>query len=760
MKRLVLFLLIAGIALSSCSRDPKAERDKYYNSGQKYLNDKRYEEASIEFRNALRIDREHVLSYLGIAKAFQQMGDHQNAIDAYQQVVRIDGKNVTAKLRIGEYLLASGSGNPSLYKRAQQMAEEILQIEPSNVEALILSGKLYGVQDETDKSIQMFEKALSIEPDNLSATMNLAAAQFKNNDLNKAEATFKAALQKHPEAVEAHLAIAVFYASTQRTQEAENHLRKAFNFSPADPRCLYALATFYLSAKRLDEAEGVFKEAIAAKPKEMEPRWGLANFYFRQGRQNQGIDVLNEALKINPGNRAALLRLAEVYVSQNNPAKAEECIRPVLAANKNDAQAHHLQGMIFRRRQENDKAMNEFETAIKLDASLLLAYLEKANLLLMHGELDNCETTLKAALQRNKNFIPARGAYARLLAIRRRPQEALQQAEEVLAQAPNNEDAIAGRAEALRITGKLSESRKDWIRLCEINPQNSLYWYRLGVIETMESDTESALKHFRKAVELQPGLVLAINDITYLYVKAGQFEAALSELDRLEKLSSPKDEIHRYRGQVYLAKGDSQSAEAEFRKSIEINPQNYQNYILLGNLNVQKKNIPQAIKEVDQLISKNNKLPYAFLMKAYYLQIAKDASGAMSNYRKVLELDKENPVAANNLAWLMCEGNINLEEAQSLAKVARKKAPDDPEVADTLGWIYYKLKNYTLAVDQLLFSINNRKQPSALHYYHLGMALYGKGDLAPAKQNLRKALELNPGITGADEIRAILKRSN
>ena len=197
---------------------------------------------------------------------------------------------------------------------------------------------------------------------------------------------------------------------------------------------------------------------------------------------------------------------------------------------------------------------------------------------------------------------------------------------------------------------------------------------------------------------------------------------------------------------------------SEFRKTIEINPKNYQTYILLGQLNVQRNNLPQAVKEVDQLIAKNDKLPAAFLLKAYYLQLAKNNAGAMENYRKALKLDPDNAAANNNLAWLLSESGTGLEEALSLAKAARKKNPEDPEVADTLGWIYYKMKNNTLAVDQLLFSVNNRKQPKAEAYYHLGMAYYAKGDLMLAKQTLRKSLELDPSFSGADEARKILKQ--
>ncbi len=757
MKRLALFTLIISVALSGCSRDSKVKRDKYFASGQIYLENKKYEEAAIEFRNALQLDIGHTPSHLAIAKAFQQMGDHQNAVIAFQQVIKLDGKNVEARLQLGDYLILAGAKTPGLLRQAQQMAEEALKLQPSNVEALILLGNAYSSQNQIDKSIVQIKKALSLNPGNLKALVSLGNAYLKNKDTESAENTFKEAVQQHPDSTQPHLAIAVFYAAASRAAEAENHLKKAFDLAPADPRCLYALATFYISAKKPSEAEKVFMEAIALNPKDREPRWGLAMFYFQQGLADKGASALQEVLEVNPGDHMAQLRFAELYLSQNNEAKAEEIIRSLLAAYKNDPEAHYLQGRLLLQRQAADKALAEFDTAIRLDAALFPPYMAKANLQMARGDLQGAQSTLDAVLPYDRNNMVARAALAKVLAFRQKPQDALQWAEEVLRAMPDNEDALIGRAEALRLQGNLEEAGKDYQKLCDLRPKNAFYWHRLGMVEILRGQSSLALTHFRKALEVRPDFITAISDILSIHLKGKKFDAALAELDRLSAFSSPRDELHRLRGQVYLAKGDLSEGEREFRKAIEVNPQNYQSYILLAQLSMQRKDVLQALKEVDQLIARNDKLAAAFFLKADYLRVSNDVPGAIANYRRALQLDPDAPVTANNLAWLLCESNINLDEALSLARLARKAAPENPDIADTLGWIYYKKKNYTLAVDQLLFSLNGRRQPASENYYRLGMAYYAKGDLVLAKQALRKSLELSASFPGADEARKILK---
>ena len=755
-KALILFL-IPFVILSGCSRDPMGQRDKYFASGQKYLDNKKYEEASIEFRNALRIDDGHIPSYLGIAKAFQQMGNHQGAVAAFQQVIKLDGKNIEARLRVGEYQIAAGISDPQIFKQAQQMAEEVLKVAPSNIEALLLLGNAYAGQKEIDMSVRQYEKVLALDPDNLKATLNLAAAELRKNDLVQAEAMFDQALQKHPEAIEAHLAIAAFYLSDKRIQETENQLKQAFDIDPSDSRSVYALVSFYRSQNMTDDAEQVYKQAILKRPQDREPRWGLANFYIQQKKPAAAIEVLNEMLGKNPEDINAKLRIAELYMNQKDAAKADEEVRSVLALNKNTPEAHYLLGRLMLSKSDSAQAAQEFDAAIRLNPSMPAPYLEKANMLISSGDLQGAQGVLEALLQRDRSNLLVRGALAKVLAQLQKPRDALQQAQAVLASMPYNEDAIVASGDALRTLGKLQEAKVEYIKLSELQPQNPYYWHRLGSVEAMLGDSVSASVHFRKAVELRPEFTAAINDYINQFLAAKHYDAALKELDRLMNTSAPQDEIHRFRGQVYLSKENIPAAEAEFQKAVEINPQNYQIYILLGQLNLGRNNLPQAIREVDRLLSKNNKLAPAFLLKGYYLQIAKDIPGAIINYRKSLELDPENAVAANNLAWLLCENANDLEEAISLAKIAKKKQPEDPEVADTLGWVYYKMKNYTLAADQLLFSVNNRKQPKAAHYYRLGMALYAKGDLVLAKQSLKKALELDPLFSDAEEARNILK---
>jgi tetratricopeptide (TPR) repeat protein len=124
-------------------------------------------------------------------------------------------------------------------------------------------------------------------------------------------------------------------------------------------------------------------------------------------------------------------------------------------------------------------------------------------------------------------------------------------------------------------------------------------------------------------------------------------------------------------------------------------------------------------------------------------------------YERVLSIDPEAPVAANNLAWMYVETNGNLDVALQLAQTATRALPDDPTVSDTLGWIYYKKNLPNLALPPLVKSVEKGPDNPEYHF-HLGLAYSKTGDAQKARTHLERALKLKPDFKGADEARRVL----
>ncbi|MCZ2153552.1 MAG: tetratricopeptide repeat protein, partial [Bryobacterales bacterium] len=130
---------------------------------------------------------------------------------------------------------------------------------------------------------------------------------------------------------------------------------------------------------------------------------------------------------------------------------------------------------------------------------------------------------------------------------------------------------------------------------------------------------------------------------------------------------------------------------------------------------------------------------------------------ATAAYQKALQIDTENIVALNNLAYMQAESGGDLDLALRYAETAKRKAPSNLQIDDTLGWIYVKKNLNDNAL--VIFRDLVKKQPeNATFRYHLGVAYAQRGDTAKAKEELNAALRSNPTSKEAEQIRKVLAK--
>jgi Flp pilus assembly protein TadD len=132
-----------------------------------------------------------------------------------------------------------------------------------------------------------------------------------------------------------------------------------------------------------------------------------------------------------------------------------------------------------------------------------------------------------------------------------------------------------------------------------------------------------------------------------------------------------------------------------------------------------------------------------------------DTARAMATYRKALQLDPNQSVAANNLAYMMVESGQDTDVALSLAQTARRSMPNAPNSADTLAWIYYYKGTYASARDLLEDALKAEPENAAMQY-HLGMIYCRLNDKADAVLHLKRAAALAPHSTAARQAAAAL----
>ena len=135
-----------------------------------------------------------------------------------------------------------------------------------------------------------------------------------------------------------------------------------------------------------------------------------------------------------------------------------------------------------------------------------------------------------------------------------------------------------------------------------------------------------------------------------------------------------------------------------------------------------------------------------------------DTAKARTNYEEALRINPGLAAAQNNLAWSYAQDGGDLDKALRLALAAHSALPDSPEIADTLGWVYYKKGMMGQAIPLLQVGAQGMPRKALVHY-HLGAAYYRTGNLVQARQELRTAIAIGGNFPGADDARHLLKAS-
>lgn len=126
---------------------------------------------------------------------------------------------------------------------------------------------------------------------------------------------------------------------------------------------------------------------------------------------------------------------------------------------------------------------------------------------------------------------------------------------------------------------------------------------------------------------------------------------------------------------------------------------------------------------------------------------------AIEAYRKALELDPTNMIAANNLAYSYAENGEDLDRAKQLAEEAVASARTNPNYLDTLGYVRWKRGETKPAIQAFEQAV--RIQPIPIRRAHFGMALAKEKIARPrAFREISFALREEPELAQDAEILA------
>lgn len=209
-------------------------------------------------------------------------------------------------------------------------------------------------------------------------------------------------------------------------------------------------------------------------------------------------------------------------------------------------------------------------------------------------------------------------------------------------------------------------------------------------------------------------------------------------------------------GMIASQTGKPQEAENAYKKALEKEPNRTRAERLLYDQYVQTGKFDEAIKILDDQIKKNPSDRGPYTLKGTLYERQGKTEEAKQSYTLALQGDPNQDIAANNLAVLLSEQGTDLTTALGYAQGVRKRHPEDPNLADTLAWVYYKMGRAILAKEPAQFAAS--KQPgNPLFQYHLGMIYRANNERAEAQEALKKAISSPQDFKEKGDAQAALK---
>src|SRR5262245_37943694 len=92
-KSIIGVIATAALLLSGCKKDPAKAKLEFQESAEKYVAEEKYNEAIIQYRNALKIDPTSSSLTLALADTLMRNAQYRDAFMAYKRAAELDPKN-------------------------------------------------------------------------------------------------------------------------------------------------------------------------------------------------------------------------------------------------------------------------------------------------------------------------------------------------------------------------------------------------------------------------------------------------------------------------------------------------------------------------------------------------------------------------------------------------------------------------------------------------------------------------------------------
>lgn len=453
--------------------------------------------------------------------------------------------------------------------------------EPENKWYHLKLAEIYDRAGRNEATINAYKTALEYHPDDSDILFELADAYVNFGELLEANKIYSKIMNRRGSDFNLHLRKFRNFNALQMRDSALVELEKMREIDPGNLTTLRTISQYYLQLNETDLALEVLNEARDRNSRDPQTLLLLAEVYVDQKEWELLGDIFVSMLEdplIYPSQKQELVRF--IYIQhQRNPNEqilAEQTAEVLNAFSENEPDygpAQLLAAEFFLEQNDMEAALSKLEQANRVMPDQPDAWRQRMQLLF---SMERYEEVIAISDSANANasddaFIQFFTGAAYMLTDR--PEEAEKWLEEATF-APSNRNfrsVIHGTLGDVRQDLDRWQDAKDaYEQALRLDPNNhnamNNYAYFMSV---REEQLEYAKELAEKAISFEPENAAYLDTIGWIYYKIGDYERALTYIQRSVDTGEASAEVYEHLGDVYKALNETDNAIKYWNKALE-----------------------------------------------------------------------------------------------------------------------------------------------------------------------------------------------
>ncbi|MCC9596307.1 XrtA/PEP-CTERM system TPR-repeat protein PrsT [Rubrivivax sp. JA1055] len=711
--------------------------------------------------------------------------DRDAALAAYRKAVEADPRQMTAHQSLVALLVAAGDV-AGAEAHVQQLAKNL----PDLAGTRLLQAQTAYLRSDFEGVRRLTQPLVQAAPNNPLVLQLAGAAEYQLRALPQAETLLAQAVKLQPGMPLATRLLAETYLRTGQADKTLALLQPELDSGKARAETLLLAGQAYLQIGEARQAEAVFAQAAKVAPQNPRARTAVALGKIGRGDTSAGLGEL-ETLAAHESGVGADMALIASYLRQGDRAKALKAIDGLDAKRPQDPTPELMRGRVLLLGNDRAGARAAFGRALERDASYFPAVASLAALDLAEGKADAARKRFDDELARDPKNWRAMLALAEwhertgggadaastqyAAAVKAAPNEALPRlrliddrlarrdtrgalsaAREAVAALPSSRELLAALARSELANRDYQQALTSFQKLAQLQPRSPAGLLGQADAYLGLKDEAGAERSLKAALELAPRLLPAQRALLGLYAGSGRYAEAVALAREIQKQRPGEAIGYLAEADVETARRKPEAALALIRSAVQKAPGAESAIRLHATLRAAGQG--DEAERFAASWQKQHPDDIAFRFHLGDLALAtKDWAAAEARYRDVLQRQPSNPMALNNVAWLMLQQHK--PGALALAEKANTLAPGQPALRDTLALAAAAEGQLPRAL-QLQKETVQRSPDSPSLRLTLAKLMLQSGDKTGARAELDKLAKLGPGFDGQAEVAELLKKAS